>query len=207
MRNSENFWDGAAKKYAKSPIKNMPAYTRTMDRCKFHLSPSDTVLEIGCGTGSTALLLAGSVGQITASDISANMIEIARSKAKDQGAQNVTFVKTGVLDAGFEDGSFDAVLAFSLLHLLEDAPGAIAKAGALLKPGGLFISKTVCMKGQGWIWQLVLPVMQIIGLAPYVNFLTKDELEGMFTSAGFEIIETEDYPATPPSRFIVARKT
>ncbi|MEL6287025.1 MAG: class I SAM-dependent methyltransferase, partial [Pseudomonadota bacterium] len=49
------------------------------------------VLELGCGTGSTALLLAPSVAQITGTDISGEMVRIANGKAADQGAQSVTF--------------------------------------------------------------------------------------------------------------------
>ena len=77
MPNDAKFWDKIAAKYAKSPIKNMEAYNQTMDRTKSHLAKDDSVLEVGCGTGSTALLLADSVQHITASDISANMIDIA----------------------------------------------------------------------------------------------------------------------------------
>jgi len=98
------------------------------------------------------------------------------------------------------------VMAFNLLHLLEDMPATIRRVNALLKPGGLFISKTVCMKGQGGVWPIILPIMQFIRLAPYVRFLTTDELEGIVINEGFEIIETGDFPASPPSHFIVARK-
>ena len=48
--------------------------------------------------------------------------------------------------------------------------------------------------------------MQVFGKAPYVNFLTIDRLERAIESAGFEILETGDYPAKPPSRLVVARK-
>ncbi len=205
MRNPENFWDGAAKKYARSPVKNQQAYSQTIERCKAHLSLNDNVLEIGCGTGSTALLLADSVARITASDISGNMIEIAR--AKEPRAENVTFVKGTAFDDTFEAGSFSAVVTFNFLHLLKDIPATVRRANELLKPGGLFISKSTCLAGQGVFWPILLPVMQMIGFAPYVKFLTIEELEGMITSAGFEIVETGDYPASPPNRFIVARKT
>ena len=58
MRNAEKFWDKLAKKYAKRPIKNIQAYNETMEHTKSHLSAEDKVLEVGCGTGSSALLLA-----------------------------------------------------------------------------------------------------------------------------------------------------
>ena len=82
---------------------------------------------------------------------------------------------------------------------------------ARLKPGGVFISKSPCtpdrrppLSYRMILW--VLPALQWLGKAPYVNFMTKDALEGEITAAGFEIVETGDYPAHPPNHFVVARK-
>ena len=73
----------------------------------------------------------------------------------------------------------------------------------------MFISKTVCQPGKGAplkfrLIKAVLPVMQFLRLAPYVNFMKIDEFEGIVTTRGFKIIETSD---SPPSRYIVAKKT
>jgi len=206
MPTAEAFWDARAEKYAKSPVKNETAYQETMARTRAYLSPNDHILEIGCGTGSTALLLAPHVSHITAGDISGNMIEIAWDKADRQGVENVTF-RQGTMLAG-ESGTipYDAVLAFNLLHLVETAPATVRAAHAALKPGGLFISKTVCLGEKRSLWRPILFVMRALGLAPFVKLYRVAELEAMIESAGFEIIETGTYPASPPSRFIVARK-
>lgn len=210
MQNAARFWDKVALKYAKSPIADMDAYTYTLERTRSYLSPDDTVLEVGCGTGSTALLLAGNVRHITASDLSANMIEVGSEKARDQGISNVTFVTAELFDSAIENGPYDAVLAFNMLHLLEDTRGAIRRINGLLKPGGTFISKTVCQPGSGApfkfrLLKIILPLMQWVGKAPYVKFMEIKKLEDLVSSEGFEIIETGTYP--PPSRYIVARKT
>lgn len=106
------------------------------------------VLEVGCRTGSTALLLAGHVKHITAIDISSNMIDIARNKAKDQQIENVDFIHSTLFDDTLKKGSFDVIMAFSFLHLLEETPEAIRRIKKLLKPGGIFISKTPCLADQ-----------------------------------------------------------
>ncbi len=206
MPNDAKFWDKIANKYAASPIKNMEAYNQTMDRTKSHLSKGDSVLEVGCGTGSTALLLADSVDHITASDISANMIGIAKGKARDQEVENVDFLQWTLPDQAPMEGPFDAVMAFNFLHLVEDTPEAVRRIKSLLKPDGLFISKTVCLGEKSWLWSPIIAVMRLVGFAPYVRSLKIRELEELITEAGFRIIETGVYPA-PSSRFIVARKT
>lgn len=206
MQNAEKFWDKIAKRYAKKPVKNMQAYNKTMERTKAHLSQGDGVLEVGCGTGSTALLLADSVKHITASDISSNMIEIASNKAKDQQVANVDFVQSTLFDDVLEKGLFDAILAFNFLHLLEDTSGSIARINELLKPGGVFISKTSCLGGQNRLLRVLIYLMQKFGAAPYVKCLKRDELDEFITNENFKIIETQEFPPSPPARFIVAKK-
>ena len=207
MPDSAEFWDKRADKYSKSPVKDTESYEKTLECTRKHLSAGDHVLEVGCGTGTTALRLAGSVEQLTASDISSRMIEIAREKAVAQQVENVRFERGTLFDEALEKGSFDVVMGFNFLHLLENLPGAIHRVHELLKPGGLFISKTVCLAEQSRLWSLLVAVMKRLGFAPYVHCLQVAELEEIITGAGFEIIETGFHPASPPSRFIVARKS
>ena len=205
MTRSASFWDRRADRYARQPIKDTQSYERTLDRTRAYLSENDEVLEIGCGTGTTALLLARSVRQLIACDVSSRMLEIAREKAADQGVSNVRFVRADVPGNLPEGGPFDAILAFNLLHLLEDIPATLRALKARLKPGGWFVSKTVCMAEHSRLWGLVFPVMRLVGLAPGVHLMKIAELERQIAGAGFEIVETGSFPASPPSRFVVAR--
>jgi len=206
----QSFWDRAAERYARRPVQDEAAYAYTLERTCAHLPPDGRVLELGCGTGTTALKLADATGHIVASDLSAEMIRIARGKAKAQGATNVTFVQSGA--EAPPDGTFDAVMAFNLLHLLPDPEAAVAGIAKKVKPGGYFISKTPCLAGpeislkfRALIW-LIVPLMQALGKAPRFHRMSIAELEQAITGAGFDIIETGNHPAQPPSRFIVARK-
>ena len=196
------FWDRIAPKYAKDPITDPAAYEYTLGRTRSYLNDSDRVLELGCGTGSTALLLAPGVGHLTATDFSAGMIAIAQ--AKPRTSDNISFAVQDRIPAS---GRYDAVLAFNLLHLMPDPDARLREIHALLPEGGYFISKTACLKS-GLKWRLismVIPLMQLVGKAPgLVNGFSVETLEGYITDAGFDIIESGDHPA--PSRYVVARK-
>lgn len=201
MIDPTKFWTKIAPRYAKHPIKDMASYEHTLERTLSYLSPDHSVLELGCGTGTTALRLAASGAQITATDLAPGMIEIAREKGAD--TPNVQFEVNGILDA--PEGPFDVIMAYNLLHLVEDVPGALQAIKSRLKPGGLVITKSACVKGAMPFIGLFLPVLQWIGKAPYVNFMTVEELDAMFADAGFDTVETGIFPKKPPARFIVAR--
>jgi ubiquinone/menaquinone biosynthesis C-methylase UbiE len=211
LGNTENarFWDRVARKYATDPIKDMPGYERTLDRISRLLNSSDTALEIGCGTGTTALRLAPSVSRLIATDVSNEMIAIARERATAQTCQNVEFSVATAEHAPGPDGAYDAVLAFNLLHLIADRPSALARVHRLLKPGCLFISKTPCLSEMNPLIRLAVPVMRFVGKAPYVSFFSATELEAEIADAGFAIIERGRHGSERKDAriFIVARKS
>jgi len=203
MTADATFWDKIADKYAASPVKNIAAYEETLTRTRAYLDPADDVLELGCGTGTTALKLAEDAGDITATDFSPRMIAIAQGKIAEAGAENVT-ARVGTSREAAETG-FDVVLGFNYLHLLPDMEETVAHVHGLLRPGGHFISKTVCL-GRAPHFKVLIWVMQTLGKAPFVRCLKVETLEAVIRRQGFEIVETGNYPARPVSRFIVARK-
>lgn len=211
MTNPTAFWDGIADRYAATSIKDQDAYHYTLDRIRSYLHSDDDVLELGCGTGSTALLLAESAGTMVASDISPKMIEIGRNKAREQEIENVDFVAADAGHAVPQGATYDAVLALNLLHLVDDLPTTLAHVHAALKPGGVFMSKTICLPERGfpmgfYAMRAALPLMRLLGKAPAVYFYSIADLDAAVQKAGFELIETGNHPSQPPRRFIVARK-
>ncbi len=212
-RRSSGFWSKAARKYAASPVRNQEAYEKTLARTAEHLGPQDNVLELGCGTGSTAFLLAGKVKSYLATDFAKGMIDIAEEKlaagrADGTAPEGLRFAVADGFSEKVElpgDEHYDAVLAYNFLHLVENSEDLLVRVRELLKPGGLFISKTVCLRKRAWLFAPLIKVMQLIGKAPYVRMYSFEDLERKITGAGFEIIETGTYPE-PYSRFVVARK-
>ena len=199
------FWNRVARRYAAMPMRKPETWEETLARTARHLHPGAQVLELGCGTGSTALRLAPHVAHYTATDDAAEMIAIATERAADLPTLHPLQARPG--DGSLPRGPFDAVMAFNLLHLLPDLPAALSEAHGLLKPGGLLITKTPCLGGP---WLALWPLVRTLGLfgkAPPLRFLSPAALERRITAAGFTILERDDLPRRPPSRFIVARRT
>lgn len=208
MKPNKDFWSKMAAKYAASAISDVPAYEATMDRVEVNLPKGARVLEIGCGTGATALRLAPFAHSIVATDFAPGMIEQAKARPQED---NVTFICADVFDPVLEDGVFDVVMGFNLFHLVQDTPAVMERINALLAPGGLFISKTPCLgePSLGFKFGLIkraIPLMQLLGKAPFVRFESIAGLEADITQAGFRIIEAANYPVRPPSHFVVAQK-
>ncbi|MGF1488758.1 MAG: class I SAM-dependent methyltransferase [Prochloraceae cyanobacterium] len=213
MNNSVKFWDKIAEDYSKQPITDEAAYQKKLQVTREYFKPDMEVLEFGCGTGSTAIAHAPYVKHIQAIDFSSEMIEIARSKAIANKIENVTFERLTIDELSVKDCSLDVVLGLNVLHLLENKEEAIAKVYKMLKPGGIFVTSTVCL-GDTMNWfKLIAPIGIFLGVMPLVKVFTTKELENSLTDAGFTI----DYhwqPSKSTSKglfkfkgvFIVAKK-
>ena len=208
MVDSKTFWDKMAPKYAESQMRSVEDYEHTLARTLSHLTPEMRVLEMGCGTGTTALRLAPHVKAFVGTDQSSEMIRIARDKAADEHS-NLEFRVLGAAESAQLEEGFDVVMGFNLFHLVPDADAVLADIFKMLKPCGLMISKTPCLmdKAFGWKRFLVagmLPILKRIGKAPDVGLWRIADVDRRIADAGFETLESGNFPAI--SRYVVARK-
>ena len=113
---------------------------RAADRAQ--LAPGDTALDACCGTGDLALALArraGPSGEVTGSDFSERMLELAREKAARRGAAGVRFEWGDALDLPYEDASFDAVTVGFGVRNFADVERGVGELARVLKPGGRLV--------------------------------------------------------------------
>jgi SAM-dependent methyltransferase len=203
------FWDRTARKYAAGVIRDQAGYERTLARTSALLRSGDRVLELGCGSGTTALRLERDVGTYLATDISGRMIAIAEAKNATAPVSNLIFRVATAEEITPAPALFSAVLGFNYLHLVRDLTGTLAHIHTLLAPEGLFISKTPCVGEMNPLIRLVLPLMRVIGQAPYAGVFTETELTEAIGAAGFEITAIEDHATKRGEHrpYIVARKS
>lgn len=205
MTQSAKFWDKIAQRYAKRPVADEAAYQKKLKVTQEYLQADMNVLEFACGTGSTAIIHAPYVKHIRAIDISSKMIEIAKSKAQAENMTNLSFEQATIEDLVLQEESVDVFLGMSILHLLEDKESVLAKLYKTLKPGGYFISSTVCLGDTMSFFKYIGPVGKFLGLMPLVRVFTEEELVNSILAAGFSI-KYQWRPDKGKAVFIVAEK-
>lgn len=204
MSKDARFWDKTAPKYFKQPIKDEAAYERKLEMTRRYLTPETRLLELGCGTGGTAIKHAPFVKSVHAVDISSEMLAIGRKQAADAGV-DITWEQANTEDFRAPVGAYDAVLAMSHLHLLKNWRAALDKVHGLLSPDGVFVSSTVCLEGRyAWL-ALIAPLAKLFGLFPTLTVFSAKTFRKAVVEAGFDIVE-EWRPEKSPVIFLIARR-
>ena len=205
-KSPEKFWNLIASKYAASPISDIAAYEKKIERLQSYLSPENHVLDIGCGTGTQCDDLANNVKQVTGIDISSKLLAIAEQRKAERKIENVEFIHTTVFDERFEPGSFDVVTAFYVLHFFEDIDEVIRRIYGLLKPDGLFILETACMGDKNKIIGKLVRIAGKLGFLPLINLLTTQQLEQALGLAGFSIVDKAKFSESNDEYTLIAKR-
>jgi 2-polyprenyl-3-methyl-5-hydroxy-6-metoxy-1,4-benzoquinol methylase len=208
-KKAEIFWDMNAKNMDRiaenEGLKKFEA--RRKEKLEKYLKAGDSVLDYGCGNGAMAIACAGTVKEILGIDYASGMVGVAKRKATDTKIGNARFMQATIFDPRLEKGSYDAVLAWGILHLVDDRPQVITRIHELLKPGGLLISATECMGEKKSAITSLLSLLMKVGIFPIgLKFFTVAELEESMSGAGLRISEKEILADNPVSCFIAAGK-
>ncbi len=193
-----------ARGYNKPNYKPGGIALKTLEASLPYLKNNQSVLDFGCGPGTLSLEIAKHVATVTGVDISSGMISVANSLAKDQCNSNVVFLLASIFDNSLKEQSFDVIVAFNVLHFVNDA-NTINRLQALLKPDGLFISATACVKEKISLLRLLTFPLSRIGVIPPMQAYSFHDLENIIKKGNFKILETQKLSRLP-DYFIVAQK-
>lgn len=142
LRAIADHWDGRAATFDDEPDHGLTAeatraaWARRLDG--WLPAPPARVADLGCGTGSLAVLLAILGFEVTASDVAPAMVERARRKAAAAGVE-IELAVADAADPGLPEGSVDVVLVRHVAWTLVDPEGAIETWRSLLRPGGRLV--------------------------------------------------------------------
>ena len=149
-------------------------------------APGESVLDVGCGTGTLAIAIMPRVGEgeVHGIDASPEMIEVAQEKARKTRSE-IAFQVALIEAIPFPNGSFDLVTSSPMLHHLPDdlKRRGFAEIRRVLKPGGRFLAMDFAAHSHSPIGHL----LSIFGHSrgePIVDVLTP-----MLKDAGFADVE------------------
>lgn len=209
MRGCEShFWDKTARKYSEKPVPSEEIYQTKLQKTREYLQPDSAVLEFGCGTGTTSLLHAPYVKRVDAYDFSSEMIKIASEKKREQNIANIHFHIGAVEEIDFKSEYYDLIMGHSVLHLTFGNQEILNNIFKALKPGGVFVSSTGCLKDLAApirvLLHFLLPILKLFGAAPRPNIFSADELIEQHKRAGFSI--EHEWRFKRGEIFLVAKK-
>ena len=163
-----------------------------------HLKTGLNLLDCGCGVGSITLDLAELVspGQVFGVDMDAGQLAIARANAKERGLTNVTFEQGNVYELRFESGTFEAVLAHTLLYHLSSPIRALKELRRILKPTGVAAVSdddynTLTISPPHPLTQRAIDIMKNVILFNGGSPFYSRNLRGLMLEAGF--VRTEGF--------------
>jgi len=162
-----------------------------------YITAGDEVLEIGCGTGTLAILCAEKGASVVGFDISYQMLAITRRKASERNLTDKIQLREMAateMDNNFGDGTFDKIvgtLVFSEFYP-DEQKYVLREAYRILRPGGLLIIADELRSNS--LWRRVLhlsvrlPLMVITYILTQASTRALKGIEDALASTGFEII-------------------
>lgn len=156
------------------------------------LTAHSRVLDVGCGSGWAARLIAAKAksGSVIGIDVSDEMIKVAREQSADYA--NIEYRVASAEDLPFADGDFTHAFSMESLYYYSDIETAVREIRRVLRPGALFVIVVDLYRenepSHKWIEDLKVPV----------HLLSTAEYRALLERAGFEhVSDTRLIDPTP----------
>ena len=151
-----------------------------------HHDRTQLALDVGCGAGHTTMAVAAHVNEITAFDLTENMLQQVLSLADERGIRNISTKQGTVETLPFEDNHFDIVVTRYSAHHWNKPLQAIAECHRVLKPGGLFIVSDV-LGYESPQTDTILQAIELLRDKSHVRDYSLSEWQKMLETNGFEV--------------------
>lgn len=164
------------------------------------------VLDLGCGDGVLASTLARRGARVTGLDADPRMLAAARRRAKAESVE-LNLVQGRAEAPPFPDGSFDCIVAVTVLCFVGEADRAIAELARVIRPGG----RVVIGELSRWsLWAAIRRIRGWVGASTWkaARFRTSGELRSLLERHGLAVTETHGaifYPPSGLAAFLLAR--
>ncbi len=159
-------------------------------------TPEDTLLDVACGGGHTALFFAPKVRSVVASDLTMQMLKRAQEFLSEEGkVENVTFREADAEDLPFPAGAFTLLTCRIAPHHFPDLPRALREFHRVLRRGGRMVLIDTLLPDDPEIADFY-QTMEKMRDATHVQAYTQMEWVKMCEEAGFIVHETKTYPKT-----------
>ena len=183
------FWAELANRYDSAIDNIMGEKIRLKIREKLNEENNlGNLLELGCGTGYFTETLAGKSENIISTDISEEMLSIARGKLN-----GFEFQVMNCQDIKFDEGTFDTVF-MGLVLLFTEPEKALKESSRVLKPGGLLIIADPDISFLSFYGNLKFRFKALVNyrkIPTTGHFLNQEKIVNMLDTAGFEVVSKE----------------
>ena len=155
------------------------------------ISDNDKILDLCTGTGTNAVNIAkrNTSAKVVGVDLSKAMLNIAKSKVKQEKLPNIKFCQMDATNMKFKDKYFDKVLLSLVLHETDEALASkmLCEAIRVLKPNGEIII-TEWERSKELVKKIVFFPIEVLEPKSYKSFVVKD-LYAYFADFGLEVVE------------------
>jgi len=135
---AEATYNAAADHFDDGPLAFWDRYGRTTI-ARLALAPGSSVLDVGCGSGASAIpaaLAVGPSGRVIGIDLAQRLLDLARAKSAARKLPNIEFRRADMTALAYPDGTFDAVVCVFAIFFVTDMVKQVRELWRVVRPGG-----------------------------------------------------------------------
>ena len=202
---SRTFWDRIAGLYDLAEWSNRKVNAAAKVRVGALVPNGARVLDCAAGTGEFSLAAAEHAASVLCTDRSEAMLARARKKAAKRGVSNVEFAVRDITALPDPDGSFDAVIAANVLHLLPDPGPAVRELWRVTAPAGRLILPTYLQGKAGAAYGTMIKIYQGVGFH-YEHAFTPETYRAFLEGLGLAPVALEVISGGVPEGIGILKK-